>query len=52
MLRIYSNKKEVIVSALRRALKRTTLPVLIVLCLAALTASYAYADGALRPLAT
>jgi hypothetical protein len=39
-------------STIRRTLKRTTLPLLIVLCLAALTASYAYADGALRPLAT
>jgi hypothetical protein len=39
-------------SVIRRTLKRTCLPVLIVLCLAALTVSYAYADGALRPLAT
>jgi hypothetical protein len=40
------------VSSLIVHLKRSTLPVLAVLCLAALTASYAYADGALRPLAT
>jgi hypothetical protein len=39
-------------TTIRRTLKRTSLPVLIVLCLAALTASYAYADGALRPLST
>ena len=32
--------------------KRSTLPVLIVLCLAAVTVSYAYAEGALRPLFT
>jgi len=39
-------------STLRRTLTRTTLPLLFVLCLVALTASYAYADGTLRPLAT
>jgi hypothetical protein len=33
-------------------LKRSTLPVLFVLCLAALTVSYAYAEGTLHPLAT
>jgi len=39
-------------SRFSRALKTTTLPLLIVLCLAALTVSYAYAEGSLRPLAT
>jgi cobalt-zinc-cadmium resistance protein CzcA len=33
-------------------IKRSTLPVLVVLCLAAVTASYAFAEGGLRPLAT
>ena len=39
-------------STLPRTLTRSTLPLLLVLCLAALTASYAYADSNLRPLAT
>jgi hypothetical protein len=40
------------VSAISRMLKRSTLPVLLVLCLAAVSASYAFADEAPRPLAT
>jgi hypothetical protein len=39
-------------SSLHLLLRRSSLPVLIVLCLLALTASYAYADSALRPVAT
>jgi hypothetical protein len=39
-------------SAIRRTLRRSTLPVLLVLCLAALSVSYAFADEAQRPFAT
>ena len=39
-------------SSLSRTLTRTTLPILIVVCLAALSLSYAFAEGDARPLAT
>jgi hypothetical protein len=49
---IPSFNKEALMSRLLTHVRRSTLPILIVLCLAALTVSYAFADEAQRPLAT
>jgi hypothetical protein len=52
VLDIPSQSKEALMSRLLVQVRRSTLPILIVLCLAALTVSYAFADEAQRPLAT
>jgi hypothetical protein len=52
VVHIPSQSKEALMSRLLVQVKRSTLPVLIVVCLASLTASYAFANDAQRPLAT